>query len=89
VPNISSRSFLAPVATTLSVQPAAGETWEMDPTSLLLHPPYDYTQGDEAPLGLLDPFNFLSNDIESIDRTAFDAQNLEQDASNMEQFMPM
>ena len=84
LPNMSSRPFLAPPATTLGVQPVAGEKREMDPTSLLLHSPYNYTQGYEAAFGLLDPFNFMGNDIESIDWTAFDPQNLEQDASNME-----
>jgi hypothetical protein len=55
-------------------QPGMSKPSGIDPASLLL-PPWDgYTHGDEAAFGLLDPFNFMGNDIENMDWTVFDPQ---------------
>ena len=54
----------------------------------LPHPWPGYAQGDEAVFGLLDPFNFMGNDLENIDWTMFDSQILGQNALYMENFTP-
>lgn len=57
------------------VHSTVGEAPGVDPASLLLHPWQGYVQSsDEAAFGLLDPFNFMGNDLENMDWTVFDPQ---------------
>ncbi|OCL08010.1 hypothetical protein AOQ84DRAFT_407862 [Glonium stellatum] len=52
-----------PLMTPTNIQPALGKTLGIDTASPSLQSRHDQTQGDEAAFELLDPFNFLSNDI--------------------------
>lgn len=68
------------------MQSADSEAHGIHSAPLLLQPQNGY---DETAFGLLDPFNFMGNEVENIDWTAFDQQVQGRDASYVETFTPI
>ena len=88
-PKITSpQTFLTPPAEFSLMQSATGEAEGLGWASRVSNSLYGYGQGDEAAFGLLDPFNFMGNDAENIDWTAFDPRIVDQEESYMEGFAP-
>ena len=75
-------------ASSSNIQPTVGEAQAVDPLSLLLPHQDGSVQADEAAFGPLDPFNFMGNDIDSMDWSLFDSQVLGQDLSFVDSFVP-
>jgi hypothetical protein len=81
---LKNTASLPPLSSLASSSDMQSEVYTAQGVDSASQPWSDSIQYDEATFGLLDPFNYMGNDIENIDWTMLDAQNLGQDAPFME-----